>query len=169
MSLFERPHRCACTTYVDMELKPEALREVDDYDVWLSKVKDELLAVYGKQRSMDIQQMTYATCEAPSAFASQISAEMFDRLREHKAAVGDLEARRKELEEQQQMHDFFDAERARRPNGQLQRSERKEALAVDEKIAQLKKEIVAKEYTIACLSQVLSNVFKAEVVRIFLI
>jgi hypothetical protein len=170
MSLFERPHRSFSAYDVVMGLKPEALREVDDYNTWVEKVEAELVAVYGAQlKDVTLSGIFYATRDAPTTFASRISAEVFQRLREYKTLlthIDDVQARTAEQEVLQHMAEAELA--AAQAAGESVRAPQRNVRAVKAKVTQLRQEAEKLNYERARLSQQLGNVFKAEYVRVSL-
>lgn len=171
MSLFERPHRCFSSFDVVMGLKPEALREVDDYGVWVEKVEAELVAVYGAQVAhLTLADIFYATRDAPTTFASRISEDMFERLRAYKAVLQQLDDVSAQLADQTKHHQLAEAElAAAEAAGVSLRQPQRNLRAVKARLAQLRGDASNVQYERDCLSQQLGNVFKAEYVRVSLV
>lgn len=171
MSLFERPHRSFSSVDVVMGLKPEALREVDDYAVWLEKVEAELVAVYGPQIThLTLSDIFYATRDAPTNFSSRISQDMFERLREYKAILTQLDDVTAQLADQTKLHQLAEAElAAAEAAGDSLRQPQRNLRAAKAKMLQLRGEVGNLQYERDRLSQQLCNVFKAEYVRVSLV
>lgn len=171
MSLFERPHRSFSSYDVVMGLKPEALREVDDYDVWMDKVQAELVAVYGDEWAhLTSADIFYSTREAPSLFSSRISAETFQRLREYKTVLASLEKVTAQVEEQTKALQQAEAAlTSAKEAGDSLRMPQRNVRTMKAKLTQLRHEEGELNYQRMCLSQQLCNVFKAVYVRVSLV
>lgn len=168
MSLFERPHRLQSATSVVMGLKPEALREVDDYAVWMDKVHAELTGVYGELAAQSaVRDITYATSDEPTHFSSRITQDLFERLRDYKALLIKAEALGKQLAEQSQLCTMMEASISQSTEGgKALRHQQRELRTLKANLTQMTRQEAELKYQLACLSQQLTNVFKAEVVRV---
>ncbi|GET93028.1 hypothetical protein, conserved [Leishmania tarentolae] len=168
MSLFERPHRLMSVSSVVMELKPETLREVDDYAVWMEKLRAELVKVYGEgAMSSDVVDITYATSDHPNRFSSRITESLFERLRDYKALLGKADSVNKEMAETTQLQQLIESAINENTEGaKALRQKRRELRNVKENMARLTRQAAELKYQLTCFSQQLTNVFNAEAVRV---
>ncbi|KAG5491411.1 hypothetical protein JIQ42_01312 [Leishmania sp. Namibia] len=168
MSFFERPHRLMSSSSVVMGLKPETLREIDDYAVWMDKVRAELVAVYGEQAlESDVSHITYATSDNPTRFSSCITRDVFERLRDYKAMLGKIDSINRELTEKTRLEEIMEAAIGQDTHdGKSLRQQQRDLLKLKASIAQLTRQEAELKYQLACVSPQLKNVFKADAVCI---
>ncbi|CAG9582864.1 conserved hypothetical protein [Leishmania major strain Friedlin] len=168
MSLFERPHRLMSVSSVVMGLKPETLREVDDYAVWMGKLRAELVRVYGEQfMQSEVSDITYATSDNPNHFSSCITEGLFEHLRSYKALLANTDSINKQLAERTELQQLIESSISQNTEGgKALRQQQRELRNVKDSIVQLTRQAAELKYQLACLSQQLTNVFKAEVVRV---
>ncbi|KAG5492924.1 hypothetical protein JKF63_01504 [Porcisia hertigi] len=171
MSLFERPHRLKSVSSVVIGLKPEMLREFDDYAVWMEKLHEELLAVYGMQATeSEVLDITYATSDNPTHFSSRITQDVFARLRDYKMLCSKIDSISTQLKEETQRRDLTETMISQNEEGgKSLRQQQRELRNLNASIAELTKQEAELRYELSCLSQQVANVFKAEAIRVSLV
>lgn len=168
MSLFERPHRLMSVSSVVIGLKPETLREVDDYAVWMEKLRGELVRVYGEQlMQSEVSDITYATGDNPNHFSSRITEGLFEDLRAYKALLASTDSINKQLTERTELQQLIESAISQNTEGgRALRQQQRELRSVKDSIVQLTRQAAELKYQLSCLSQQLTNVFQAEAVRV---
>ncbi|CAJ1012437.1 hypothetical protein Q4I28_007750 [Leishmania naiffi] len=171
MSLFERPHRLTSVSSVVMGLNPATLREIDDYAMWMDEVHAELAGVYGEQAMQwKVSDITYATSDNPNRFSSRITQGLFESLHDYKALLEKIDAVTTQLAEQTQLQELIETAISQdTEGGKSLRKQKRELRSLKANIIQLTRQGAELKYQLACLSQQLSHVFKAKVVRISLV
>ncbi|KAG5467087.1 hypothetical protein LSCM1_01268 [Leishmania martiniquensis] len=168
MSFFERPHRLMSASSVVMGLKPETLREIDDYAVWMEKVRAELVAIYGEgAMESEVSHITYATSDDPTHFSSRITGEVFERLRGYKALLGKADSIKRQRADKMQLQEVMEAAiRLDTHGGKSLRQQQRDLRRLKESIAQLNRQEAEAKYQLACLSPQLKNIFMADAIRV---